>query len=65
MISKTDYGVFIEIEPGVEGLVHSTGPLVPDAAKETLKRVDLGQRIKAKVLDMDLPKKRMSLGLVP
>jgi small subunit ribosomal protein S1 len=63
VISKTDYGVFIEIEPGVEGLVHSTGPLVPDAAKETLKKVELGERIKAKVLDLDLPKKRMSLGL--
>ena len=64
VISKTDYGVFIEIEPGVEGLVHSTGPLVPDAAKEALRKVELGERIKAKVLDMDLPKKRMSLGLV-
>jgi small subunit ribosomal protein S1 len=63
VISKTDYGVFIELEPGVEGLVHSTGPLVPEAAKEALRKVELGERIKAKVLDMDLPKKRMSLGL--
>jgi small subunit ribosomal protein S1 len=64
VISKTDYGVFIEIEPGVEGLVHSTGPLVPDAAKEALRKAELGERIKATVLDMDLPKKRISLGLV-
>jgi small subunit ribosomal protein S1 len=63
VISKTDYGVFIEVEPGVEGLVHSTGPLVPEAAKEALRKVALGERIRAKVLDMDLPKKRMSLGL--
>lgn len=64
VVSKTDYGVFIEVEPGIEGLVHSTGPLVPDDAKEALKKVAPGDRIRAKVLDLDLPKKRMSLGLV-
>lgn len=64
VISKTDYGVFIEVEPGIEGLVHSTGPLVADQAKEALKKVSLGDRIKARVLDLDLPKKRMSLGLL-
>jgi small subunit ribosomal protein S1 len=64
IVSKTDYGVFIEIEPGIEGLVHSTGPLVPAHAKDALKRLEIGSRIRAKVLDLDLPKKRMSLGLV-
>ena len=64
VISKTDYGVFIEVEPGVEGLVHSTGPLVPETTKEVLKKVEIGQTLQAKVVDFDLPKRRMSLGLV-
>ena len=33
VVSKTDVGGFTEIEQGLEGLVHATGPLVSDSAK--------------------------------
>ena len=64
IVSKTDYGCFIELEPGVEGLVHSTGPLVTDSARDRLKDTDIGDDLTAKVLDLDLAQKRLSLSLV-
>lgn len=64
VVSKTDFGAFIEMEPGVEGLVHSTGPIVTDTAKKVLDKTDVGDELSAKVVDVDAHQKRMSLALV-
>lgn len=64
VVSKTDYGCFIQVEPGVEGLVHATGALATDTAKSKLKKADIGDDLKAKVLDLDLTQKRLSLQLI-
>lgn len=61
VISRTDYGCFIEVEPGVEGLVHSTGPMVTPEAKRHLEKAELGDDLAAVVVDLDLAAKRMSL----
>ncbi|MBX2813139.1 MAG: S1 RNA-binding domain-containing protein [Myxococcales bacterium] len=63
VVSKTDYGVFVELEPGLEGLVFSTGPIVDpqDAAK--LGNVDIGDDLAAKVVDINLETKRLSMVL--
>ena len=64
VVSKTDFGCFIEVEPGVEGLVHSTGPMVTSTAKRALDKVDIGEELAATVLDLDQSQKRMSLALL-
>ncbi|MCA9549671.1 MAG: S1 RNA-binding domain-containing protein [Myxococcales bacterium] len=63
VVSKTDFGCFIEVEPGVEGLVHSTGPMVTATAKKVLDKTDIGDELEARVLDVDQGQKRMSLAL--
>jgi small subunit ribosomal protein S1 len=62
VISITDYGVFLALEPGVEGLLHTTGALGAPA-KEIVRRISIGDEIRATVLETDIAKKRISLGL--
>jgi small subunit ribosomal protein S1 len=63
VVSIVDYGAFIELEPGVEGLIHvsemSWTRRVPHPSK-VLKKGDV---IDAKVLDIDPGKQKISLGL--
>ena len=58
-----DYGAFVEIEPGVEGLIHvsemSWSPRL-HSAQEFLK---VGDEVEAKVLSIDRENRKMSLGL--
>ena len=63
VVSKTDYGVFVEIERGVEGLVMTAGPMVTSTARRALARVDIGDDLDVTVLDVDPGQKRMSLVL--
>ena len=61
--SLTDFGAFIELEAGVEGLVHKselTWDKKPRKPAEILKR---GQEVKAKVLKVDVANRRVSLSL--
>jgi small subunit ribosomal protein S1 len=61
--SITDFGVFVEVEPGVEGLLHSS-ELYWDGRKENLKKVfTVGQQLEVKVLSVDKNKEKMSLSL--
>ncbi len=63
VILLADYGAFIEIEPGVEGLVHvsemSWSPRL-HSAQEFLKQ---GQEVEAQVLSIDREARKISLGL--
>ncbi|MCK6544598.1 S1 RNA-binding domain-containing protein [Myxococcota bacterium] len=62
VVSITDYGVFLELEPGVEGLVHATGPNISAAvSRDLLRRTSIGDVLEAQVLETDLAKKRISL----
>lgn len=63
VVSKTDYGAFVEVERAVEGLVMMAGPMVTDSAKRALARVDIGDDLEVVVLDVDPTQKRMSLVL--
>ncbi len=64
VVGKTDFGVFVTLEPGVEGLVHVVGPTVDDAARERLRRAEVGEDLTAEVVELDLARKRLSLVLV-
>jgi len=63
VISKTDVGCFIEFEPGLEGLIFSTGPLADDATKARLRKADVGDELEASVIEVDLVGRRISLQL--
>ena len=63
VVSITDYGAFIELGEGVEGLVHISEMSWTKKIKHPSQLVDVGDIIDAVVLDVDVPKKRISLGM--
>ena len=62
-VSTTDYGVFVELEEGVEGLVHMTEMAWGKKTKHPSKVVQAGEKVEVVVLDFDLEKRRISLGM--
>jgi small subunit ribosomal protein S1 len=63
VVSITDYGAFVELEEGIEGLVHISEMSWTKKLKHPSKLVDLADTIEAVVLDIDPAKKRISLGM--
>ena len=63
VVSLTDYGAFIEIEQGVEGLVHVSEMSWTKKVKNPSKMLEPGREIEAVVLDIDPKAKRIALGL--
>ena len=63
VVSLTDYGAFIEIEAGVEGLVHVTEMTWSKRLKHPSKLLSIGQEVEAVVLDVDSHNRRISLGI--
>ncbi len=59
----TDYGVFIELEPGIEGLVHVSEVSWNKNNIHPKKLVNVGQEVEFIVLDIDPAKHRISLGM--
>src|ERR1700742_4359997 len=59
----TDYGAFVELEPGVEGLVHVSGMSWTKKNVHPGKIVSTSQEVEVVVLDVDASKRRISLGL--
>ncbi len=63
VVSITDYGAFIEIEQGVEGLVHVSEMSWTKRLKHPTKILEQGQQVEAVVLDIDPKAKRIALGM--
>jgi small subunit ribosomal protein S1 len=63
VVSLTDYGVFVELEEGVEGLVHVSEMTWAKKMKHPSKVVHVGDEVEAVVLDCDPMKRRISLGM--
>jgi small subunit ribosomal protein S1 len=63
VMSITDYGAFVELEPGVEGLVHVSEMSWTKKVKHPSKLLELGQELDCQVLEVDSKAKRISLGL--
>ena len=63
VVNLTDYGVFVELEPGVEGLIHVSEMFWTREIRHPSKVLSLGQAINVMVLDVNLESKRISLGL--
>jgi len=63
VVSMPDYGIFVELEEGIEGLVHISEMTWNKRVKHPSKLVELQQEVEAVVLDIDLENKRISLGM--
>ena len=63
VVSMPDYGCFIELEDGIEGLVHISEMTWNKRIKHPSKIVDIGETVEAKVLGVDVENKRISLGM--
>ncbi len=63
IVSITDYGAFIELEPGVEGLIHISEMSWTKKVRHPSKIVQLGDEVEALVKDLDIERKRISLSM--
>ncbi|MDH3328592.1 MAG: 30S ribosomal protein S1 [Desulfobulbaceae bacterium] len=63
VVSITDYGVFVELEEGVEGLVHISEMSWSKKPRHPSKIVSVGDEIEIKVLKVEVETKRISLGM--
>ncbi len=63
VMSLTDYGAFVELEPGVEGLIHVSEMSWTKKIKHPSKVLEIGQELECQVLEVDSKSKRISLGL--
>jgi small subunit ribosomal protein S1 len=62
-VSLTDYGAFVELEPGVEGLIHVSEMFWTKKMRHPSKILSVGDSVKVMVLDVNPESKRVSLGL--
>ena len=63
VVSLTDYGAFVELEHGVEGLVHVSEMSWTQKVKHPSKVMSVGDEVEAQVLSLDPASKRISLGI--
>jgi small subunit ribosomal protein S1 len=61
--SLADFGAFLELEDGLEGLLHSSDITWDKSQKTPQKNLKIGQELSVRVLSVDPDKKRISLGL--
>ncbi|ABC77127.1 30S ribosomal protein S1 [Syntrophus aciditrophicus] len=63
VVNLTDYGAFVELAPGVEGLIHVSEMFWTREIRHPSKVLSLGQNVKVMILDVNKENKRISLGL--
>ncbi len=63
VVSLTEYGAFVELEPGIEGLIHVSEMSWVKKIRHPSKILSVGDIVDAVVLDIDPQKKRISLGM--
>jgi len=63
VVSLADYGAFVELEPGIEGLVHVSEMSWTKRVTHPSKVVEVGAEVGIVVLDVDTANRRISLGL--
>ena len=63
VVSLTDYGAFIEVEQGVEGLIHVSEMSWTRKVRHPSQLLSIGDMVEAIVLNMDTSRKRISLGM--
>ena len=63
VVSLTDYGAFVEVEQGVEGLIHVSEMSWTRKVRHPSQVLNVGGIVDAMVLNIDVTKKRISLGM--
>lgn len=63
VVSITDFGVFVELEPGVDGLVHVSEITWTKRFRHPKEVVNVGSRVETIVLEVDVEKRRIGLSL--
>lgn len=63
VVSITDYGAFVELETGVEGLVHISEMTWAKKPRHPSKIVSVGEEVETVILNVDKDQKRISLGM--
>lgn len=63
VVNLTDYGAFVEIEEGIEGLIHVSEMSWTKRVKHPSAIIKVGDEVEAIILDIDMENRRMSLGL--
>ncbi len=63
VVSMAEYGAFVEIEEGVEGLIHVSEMSWTKRVKHPNKVLSVGDDVDAVILDVDIKNKRISLGM--
>ncbi len=61
--SITEFGLFVGVEAEIDGMVHLSDLSWSEPGEEAIKKYEKGQTVKAKVLDIDVEKERVSLGI--
>src|SRR5690606_26197868 len=63
VMSLTDYGAFVELEEGVEGLIHVSEMSWTKKVRNPSKMLNVGDMVEAVILGIDQEQQRISLGL--
>jgi small subunit ribosomal protein S1 len=63
VVSLADYGAFVEIEKGIEGLIHISEMSWTQHIKHPSQVVSMGQMLEAQILSLDKDAKKLSLGI--
>jgi small subunit ribosomal protein S1 len=63
VVSLADYGAFVELEPGIEGLIHISEMSWTKRVKHPSKVVAIGDEVDVIVLDVDPESRKISLGM--
>ncbi len=63
VVSTMDFGVFVELEPGIEGLVHISEIAWTKRFRHPKEIVNIGSRVEVVVLEVDVDKRRIALSL--
>ena len=63
VVSLAEYGAFMELEPGIEGLIHVSEMSWTKRIKHPSKMVSVGDNVEAVVLDVDERERKISLGM--
>ncbi|MBT3236035.1 MAG: 30S ribosomal protein S1 [Bdellovibrionales bacterium] len=63
VVSVKDYGIFVELSDGIEGLVHVSEMSWTGKVKNPTKEYTVGEKVEAEVLEVDIENKRISLGI--
>jgi small subunit ribosomal protein S1 len=61
--SITEFGLFVGVDAEIDGMVHLSDLSWSEPGEEAIKKYEKGQTVKAQVLDIDVEKERVSLGI--